>query len=170
MAISPLFVSDLDLLKSKLRLSGAQEGDATEVIEQAVRDARYFLYDQLGSSLVEELVAIPSSDTPSTENELRRTLAESTETLIVRVELMRVLPTLFLDSAGSAHKAWNEEGITRDSGRGDVRRYIKETTSRIRSNIAKLTGSESSGEVQGGVLEPSDDQLLRPFDTIKRSS
>ena len=167
MAVTPLFVADLDLLKSKLRLSGAQEGDATEVIAQAVLDARTEFYHILGSFLVNSLVSVTPTDTPSTDDELNRTLAESTEVLMVRVNLMRVLPTMFLDSAGSAHKAWNEEGITRDSGRSDLRRYIKETTNTIRTNLSRLGGGPTGGSVQGGAMGPDDDQIIRPFDTIK---
>ena len=167
MAVTPLFVSDLDLLKSRLRLSGAQEGDATKVIEQAVLDARVEFYERLGAARVDAIVAFTPSDTPSTDDELTRTLAESTEVLMVRVETMRVLPQMFLDSAGSARKAWNEEGITRDAGRFDTRRYIKEMTSRIRQNMERLGSGVKRSEVQGGALGPDEDQILRPFDTIQ---
>ncbi len=165
MPATPLFITDLDTLKARLRLSALEVGDGAAVLDAVVSEVRLGFNDELGISRVAELVALTPNDPAVTEDELTRLRAETVEHLWVRSILMRRLPTLFVEGSGQARKAWNEEGITSSGGDdADLRREIKALQQQVRDGLARL-GSDVAGEVNATVILP-DETPQRPGDSI----
>lgn len=145
----PLFISDLDTLKSKLRLSGATEEDTLALVDLALSQVRISLFDALGADRITELLAIEPAVNPLTADEITRAKADLVEVLWVRLHLLRKLPTLFMDAAGSARQNWNEEGLTRNMGQSDLENEIR----RLEEEIANLLSTLRGAEPAAGVLQ-----------------
>jgi hypothetical protein len=145
--MQPLFVADLDTLKAALRLSAIPAGsaDVAAMLGDAVSQVRVRLYGRLGLALAAELVAIAPSSAPTTVEGLRRSLAESVEIRMVRVVLMRTLPTVFMDAGGGARKAWNEEALWRESPAKELERHIAALNASIEDDMGLLTGESEFG-------------------------
>ena len=164
MSATPLFITDLDTLKAQLRLSALNTGDGAAVLDAVVAEVRLGFNDDLGILRVAEIVALATADPAVTEDELTRLRAENVEQLWVRSILMRRLPTLFVQGAGQARKAWNEEGITNKPDEPDLRKEIAALQQQVRDGLARLA-SKVSGEVNATVLLP-DKTPPRPGDSI----
>lgn len=146
MAVAPLFVASMDAVRARLRLSGvADASDAMDAIDEAVRVVRTNIYARLGLTRVGELVGYSSTDTPTTENEILRTVAEGMEVKWVRYELLGTLPVLFMDGSGQREQAWNDEGAFRPGGpagaEGERRRLMAE----IDRALDLLSGTSTIG-------------------------
>lgn len=159
MAVEPLFVVDMDTLKSRLRLSDAAASDALAQIDNAVEDVRLGFFDEeqgLGASRVTELLAISFVENATTATALERTRANNLETKWVRLLLLRRLPTLFHDASGQSLDAWNEEPLVRRQGR-DLRDEISRLETEIQQELAAL-GSGDAGDrgIDAIVFEPEE--------------
>ena len=152
MAVGPLFVTDLAELKRRLRLSGLPDAteDAPTMLANAILAVRVHFNRRLGTARVQQLLGFPQTETPSTEPELLRTLAETVEVDWVRLELMCRLPWLWSDSSGEAQKAWNEEAPFREKGAATYEQLKHCLVESIESALGMLSGSELFGEEQGG--------------------
>lgn len=147
MATAPLFVADLDTLKADLRLSGVPSGvDADAIIQSACRQVRTQFYSVLGLARVQAILLWTSSDNPTTENEILRSIAEECETLMVRVVLMDRLPNLFMDNSGGGLEFLNQEGAFRSTPRGDLEGQRKRAQTQILEWMALLSGDVALGE------------------------
>jgi hypothetical protein len=115
---APLFVTDEATLKSRLRLSAvpASAADTEAIIDQAILDARVRFYRALGASRVAAILTTAFTETPTTDAQIVRALAFSTEVKMVRCILMRTLPNAFMDASGDVDARWNEEAPLREMG------------------------------------------------------
>lgn len=140
-SINPVFVSDLDTLRSKLRLSGAKQTDALSIINEAIEEVRIGIYDALGVSRVAELQAITYAENPDTADEILRAKANLLESLWCRMILLTRLPQMALDASASLRQAWNEEGLGRDKSGKEITDEIERLQSKIDELIAALLGA-----------------------------
>lgn len=176
MATAPLFVADLATLKSKIRLSGvASANDAEDIINEAILTVRSGFYRELGAARTAVLVALPFSESPTTENEILRAVANITEVKWVRLELMRTLPTMFKDGTAEQNQIFQDEALFRDTTQQqlDADRLLCEQ--QISENLDLLRGDESLGtestirvatpKVSSGIVDPSTVRP-RPGDSI----
>lgn len=100
MAVAPLFLASTTALRSELRLTEAKTGgDFDTLLNRAILNARLRFVRALGKTRVSTLLGYAAVDDPLDEDQVLRALAASTEVLIVRLELFRVLPVLFEDDA-----------------------------------------------------------------------
>ena len=170
MAIEPLFVVDMDTLKSRLRLTGASQADALAQIDQAVEDVRVGIYDDeqgLGVARVTELLAISYAENAATANELLRTRANNLEVTWVRLFLMRRLPTLFMDASGESLEVWNEEPLVRKAGR-DLRKEIETLAEEVKQGLAYLgAGDENDIGLLGVVVFEPETTPDRPAASLQ---
>ena len=115
---APLFVADEATLKSALRLSAvpASALDTEAIIDEAILRARLRFYRDLGSARTNELVALPYTALPTTDDEVLRALANTVEVKMVKCHLLRDLPTTFMDASGDVNARWNEEAPVREYG------------------------------------------------------
>lgn len=156
MAVAPLYIASMDLLKQRLRMTGASQTDCLAMIESAVQEARMQIFGALGSARAIEITSYANEDNPTTDNAIIRLRANAVELAMVKINLLRALPTLFFDNDGSKKEVWNEEGIPRRTSE----RYIRDEIARLESEIA--TGlsamadpTEEQGIVRATLIEPS---------------
>lgn len=151
MATNPLFSADLVQLKKDLRLSGANAGGDFEAIyETAVLQARIGFNTRLGPARVAELVAINYTPNPTTENDILRALARVCEVRWVRLILIDLLPTIWMDASGQAQQNYNEEAAFRSTDtdqRGDIRAH---SLAEIEAWLAILAGEVKMGDADIG--------------------
>ena len=121
MAISPLFWSSgsadkaallLSLRLDQTRVDGMPTLDAT--IDQELQSVRLGLFRRLGTALVTTLLATSYTDNPTTEAEIKRVSACRAEALWLRLNLLRVLPQLWMDSSSNQKTVWNEDAFSRE--------------------------------------------------------
>jgi hypothetical protein len=176
LATAPLFVADLATLKSKIRLSGvAAANDAEDIINEAILTVRSGFYRELGAARTAVLVALPFNESPTTENEILRAVANITEVKWVRLELMRTLPTMFKDGTAEQNQIFQDEALFRDTTQQqlDADRLLCEQ--QIAENLDLLRGDESLGtestirvatpKVSSGMVDP-ESVRPRPGDSI----
>jgi len=169
---NPMFVADLDTLKSKLRLTGlAADSAAEEILDEAILDARASFYRRLDRTVVTALLAIPFNENPTSEADVKRAIANLVEVKLVKIQLMRNLPVLFQDSSGTAQRVWNEEAPFREAGLSSLESEIKRLEAEIEESFQILDGEEEQGAEQNwriydGVRETA---APRPGDSVRRN-
>lgn len=159
--MEPLFVANLDTLKSRLRLSGTTGVDPNEQVATAVRQARVGFYDRLGESRVSQIVAITRGDPPTTADQITRERAELCETLWVKMLLIQALPVLFMEAAGVTQQAWNEEGLTRGLGSKELQKMVDNLQVQIDDYLSGLdSGEAETSSLHVSVIGPDTAQPL----------
>jgi len=115
---APLFITDEATLKTRLRLSAvpASALDTEAIIDEAILRARVRFYTDLGASRTNVLVALPFTETPTTDDEILRAICNTTEAKLVYCGLLRLLPNTFMDASGDVNSRWQEEAPTRERG------------------------------------------------------
>lgn len=175
----PLFVADLATLKSKLRLTKLPtDSAANALLDEQILATRTAFYRRLGAARVGQILAIPFVINPTTENGVKRAIANTVEVKMVRVRLMRTLPVLFQDSSGDANTAWNTEAPYREAGLSSLDREIKRLEDEIEEDMQVLDGEEEQGaeknwRVYDGVREcpaPRPGDSLRPYPRNRRDT
>lgn len=151
MANLPLFAADLATLKTRLRLSGVPVGavDALAIIDEAILRARMSFYRRLSTFRVNQLLAIPYVENPSTNDEILRALANSVELDLVRLELFKTLPVTWMDASGDANKKWNEEALFRERGPTDRQKEMTRLSDQIEEDFQMLGLEEGLSEETG---------------------
>jgi hypothetical protein len=142
-ATAPLFIADLATLKPKLRLSGVPTtSDADDIINEAILVARQKFYRELGVSRVAALIALPFNENPTTENQILRAVANSTEVLMVRCELMRTMPMMFMDGNTQQDQIMQDEALFRDTTSAQLEQMKLQCELEIQQNLDLLIGDE----------------------------
>lgn len=169
-----LFATSDDWIKARLRLSSVPDTstDTAAIIDEAISNARLAFYRRLGRPVVQALLDITEVATPSTDDQVMRTLASLTEVKLVRVALLRELPNAFMDASGDLNRRWNEEAPFRERPRSDREREIARLNEEIEQAMQELErdGDESPGDVRNvftfdGTPEAPEDIPL-PGDTL----
>ncbi len=143
MATAPLFIADLTTLKSKLRLSGiAAASDADDIVNEAILLVRAGFYRELGAAQVTATLALSFTETPTTNDQILRAVANSTEVKWVRVELMRMLPMAFMDGNADQAQIFQDEALFRDASARQLDQERIRLETEIQQNLDLLRGSE----------------------------
>lgn len=170
MATNPLFVANMDTLKSKLRLSGLpSDGDGESLLEEALLVVREGFYRRLTATGVSSILATGESDNPTTHAQILRSVASSTEVKWVRLQIIRSMPTLTMDGSGRRLQVWNEEAAFRQQGQSERENEIRRMEKEVEENLELLAGTESIGSETTfhiTTLEP-DDTPPRPGGSIR---
>lgn len=162
-SVQPLFVRTKDDLLKALRLSQVPDtNDAKFQIDEAIRNARVNFYTALGADLVATTKAKPFSTQPSTADEISRALASSVEVKMVRAELLRVMPVMFMDGANTV-QAWNQEPAFREGSYLQTKSELTRLENEIREGLTMLLSGEI-GESQIATLYP--DSFFNPGDSL----
>lgn len=145
-AVAPLFSSDMASLKAGLRLSGVPTGvDAEKMIDDATESARTFFHRRLGTDRVNEILAISLVENPTTADGVLRNQARLTEIKYLKLDLMKRLRLLFIDSSSRVDQAWNTEGLLRDVSSEQAENIMRWLWNEIESDLAYLAGDEEEG-------------------------
>jgi hypothetical protein len=137
---SPLFVADEATLKAALRLSAvpASALDTEAIIDEAILRARLRFYRDLGVVRTNVLVALPYTETPTTEDGVIRALANTVEVKMVKCQLLRDLPNTFMDASGDVNSRWNEEAPTRERGSFELNDELARCEQEIVADLVDL--------------------------------
>ena len=166
----PLFVRNQETLRRKLRLSGVcEKNDADEIIDEAVLSVRGHFYRRLGQERVAELLAFAVSPTPTTPDEILRSVASSTEIKWVKLELTQSMPMLFMDGSNNALNVYNEEAPFRNTSAFEISNLQKRLFEQIEENLEMLKGSEQQGnEHKANTFDGTPDgEVCKPWDSIR---
>ncbi len=150
---NPVFIASTTLLKSQLRLSGAAQPDALAMIDAAIQQGRLYLVRILGSARVLAIQGLPFVPDALTKDETTRLKANMTELALVRIYLLRTMPTMFMDASGAKREAWNDEGFAR-SAQKDIQAEINRLQLDIDLWLTELAADDgvAAGDAQGGVM------------------
>lgn len=152
MATTPLFAADVATLKSKLRLSGVPSvSDADDIINEAVLTVRAGFYRELGKTTVDAIVALPFVEDPTTDDEIKRAVANTTEVKWVRAELIRSLPMMFIDGSADQTQVYHDEALFRDASTAQLNEERVRLETDIEVNLALLRGEQSIGTEGAGL-------------------
>lgn len=164
-AVQPLFVPDKVELRKALRLSQvADENDAVHQIDEAIRASRVKIFQALGQTKVTEILALPYVQRPLTQADYMRMLASTVETKMVRAELMRVMPLMFMDGANTV-QAWQQEAAFREGSFLQTRDELRRLETDIQEGLTMLlSGSIAVGDPQISTLYP--DSYRAPGDSL----
>lgn len=161
--VQPLFVRTKDDLLKALRLSQVPDtNDAKFQIDEAIRNARVNFYTALGATIVNATKAMPFSTQPSTTEEISRALASTVEVKMVRAELMRVMPLMFMDGANTV-QSWNQEAAFREGSYLQTKAELTRLENEIREGLTMLLSGEI-GASQIATLYPDD--FFNPGDSL----
>jgi hypothetical protein len=163
----PLFVvgsngrSAWATLLSELRLSGAVDPAAIDIITRGLLDSRLTFFRRLGESRVAWLSDIPFVNNPITTNQTLRAVASSTEVMLIRKDLLRKMRSLFADG-NAAMQAYNNEGLIREQPDVDIETEISRLDMEILENMELLSGTETVGNESHGILVGTIEPLTAP--------
>lgn len=144
MATASLFVATVDILKSKIRLSGVEStSDASSIIDEAVLTVRAGFYRELGSPRVAQIQALPFTENPVTDDQVMRAVANSTEVKWVKAELLRTMPMSFMDGNADQNQVFQDEALFRDASQHQIDLERISLESDIQQNLDLLRGIES---------------------------
>lgn len=164
--VTPVFVETRDKLKTALRLRDAASPQIEALISGAMQKVRVEFNERLSASRVAAIVAMSSTDNPATDDEIMRVRAEQTEISWVRLLLLRAAPFLLVGAQGGSLDVWNDEALTRDSGKTSEKEKENLWTEILESlEILGGTSAEDVG-VRATVIGPSTSPTRFPGSTI----
>lgn len=149
---NPLFLADLNAMKAELRLSGvpATGEDANVILEDVLLQVRTAFYRRLGITRVGQIVAFATNYTnPSTEPEILRAVAKSTEVKMTWCKLAERLPQLWMDDSGGSWQQFNEQGTFRKMSLRERVEQCERYETEIEENMQLLAGEQALGEETG---------------------
>lgn len=166
----PLFVADLPTLKESLRLGRIIDEDAAApILYDAMLRARTMLIRTLGDGPVANLAALPTTDSPTTRQEVQKVEAEQLEVVLVKRFLISDLPTAFMDDSGGMIDTYNQEAPFRLTNPGERMRWIKEMEVQAndlsRRLVTDLRAEETASDLSAGrKINGTDAVLTGPSD------
>lgn len=146
MTPAPLFIADVATLQRRLRLSGVDSNDDQfAVFEDAMRAVRAGFYRELTHSRISTLKSYAQTDDPTTNAEYLRLLADVTEVLWTKAELMKRLPVKFKAASADDRHEWNDNPDFRESDERDRARELSRLLAEVQENLDLLSGQEQAG-------------------------
>lgn len=124
---TPLFVADKATLKASLRLGGLIDTDAADdILNDAMLRARTLMIRVLGDGAVATLAALPSTDSPTTREEVQKVEAQQLEVVLTKRFLLPDLPSAFMDDSGSMLDTYQREAPFRLSNPQERAKLVME--------------------------------------------
>jgi hypothetical protein len=166
-AVEPMFVPTKLELRKALRMSKiSDDSDALSMIDAAIQSASVLFYRTLGPVRIASLQAIAYPKAPTSDTEFLRVLAAATEIKVVRAELLRTIPTMFMDGS-IAEKSWQEEAGFRYNSNLALRDELKRLEAEIQGALAQLIAMQltAGGAVSVTVVAP--DTTSSPGESIQ---
>ncbi len=159
MPVEPLFVADMPTLKARLRLAGVKSA-ASDLIDEAVEKVLGGFLRRLGSVKVNELKLIAYTENTTDSTLILRTIANTTEVLWVRCELLRLLPNFSMDGGGDALARWNDDAAFRRESEFQREAELKRCEEELARALDILDGDPALGKetrlrVKATAFEPT---------------
>lgn len=166
-----LFAQSDDWIKARLRLSSVPTNsvDTQAIVADSILNARLEIHRRVGRAVVNRILATAEVANPSSDDEVRRSVASRLELNLVTVDLYRRLPNSFMDASGDLNRRWNEEAPFRERPRSDREREIQRLLDQIEEDAQLLVATEDVPGNAPGVLtflSTPAEAPPRPGDTI----
>lgn len=167
--VMPLFNPNRMHLISALRLRETPQGEnVQDVIDEAIQSVKTGFYRRLGPAAIASIQETPFTRNPKTLGDQIRLLAAVTETKWVRMELLRTMPTSFMDG-NSVDQQWQHEPAFRVA---TIERNAKEASiirQEIEQSLDVLAGRTEFGESQMAqvITYGPDGPVTGPGDTLR---
>ncbi len=158
MAVEPLFVETRTKLFERIRLEEPKTTDSTaQMVDRTMQQVRIRLYERLTADTVTEILAIVSTENPTTVDELRRVNAELVEQLWVEYLLKKYLPVSVFDANTSTppNQIWNKEPLTRDIDPDLWEEHLEALWEEIQ-DLLDLISEKDSSFVNASTIGPDD--------------
>lgn len=169
--VAPLFVPTKADLRKALRMSKiSDDSDALNMIDTAIQTVSVLFYRTLGPARIAALQAIAYPNSPSSDTEYLRVLAATTEIKAVRAQLMRTIPTMFMDGS-VAEKTWQEEaGFRYNPGHLAMRDELKRLDTEIQEALGQLASMQlaAGGGISLSIVSPA--STISPGESINAIS
>ena len=153
--IGPVFLTDLEQVKTLLRLNEIPGGEVTEeILESALEEAATTLIEELGHVKLAQLQALSMPlGVPSNDDEFRALLAPKVELAIIKFILTLHLPMGFKDGRLEFVESYQSEGAFRDSRASELRALRDYLWADPRVGVERrlefLRGERSAGDNDG---------------------
>jgi hypothetical protein len=164
-AVQPMFMPSMTDLRKALRLSKiGLENDALSLIDQAVQTVKAEFFRFLGEARISDLQKIAYTRTPKSNSDYLRVLASNIEVKWVRAQLLRSMPTMFMDGATPV-ASWQEESAFRFGNTLQTRDELKRLDQEIKEGLQTLKDAQFS---ESGVFVDtvSPDSSITPGQTV----
>jgi hypothetical protein len=167
MAVETLFISTKESLIEKLRMSCVSDNaDTQSLLDSVIQRVRVHIFDRLGEAKVNELLAIPEEENPTTAEGNRRLKASVVECLWVKKLLLCELPVLFLSNV-EANEEYDTNPATRFAGSSDLEFLMNKTCKELDDLLDDLeTGEVDTTVMRVATICPDPNTVKRPFDSI----
>ena len=115
-------------------------------------------------------MAFASTPTPTTDDQVLRLLAESTELKLIRFNLIGILPYSWQDAGGDVQQQWNEEAPFRDMDGDETIAVRARLLEQIEQAYKMLSGEDSVGDdIQLRVFDGTPTKVApAPLDSVRR--
>lgn len=109
--MKPLFSNNAEEIAHLLRMDKLPAGGSGQrIFENAVTQARSSLWRLLGTSIIDEMVAITYTADPSSTDEYRRLEARQLEIDVIRYHLAGMIPMSWKGGRAEFERSWNTDG------------------------------------------------------------
>lgn len=152
MAVAPMFIVDMTTLQTALKLDGIALAGSVAEFNTAVQAVSVGFYRRLGATRIAQILAMAYTDSPVTDNDFTRLMANLTEIAWSRQKLLRVKPTLFADASGKAQQLFNDEGAFRPNSQKSIDTEIKRLSAEIEDGLIALTTGIATPETEINVM------------------
>lgn len=146
-----LFAQDDAFIRSRLRLSSVPTSseDTLAIVADSIARARLSIYRRIGRQRVAHVLLTAEVASPDTDDEVVRSVATGLELKLVERDLLRRLPSAFMDASGDLNRRWNEEAPFRERPRSDQQRELQRLSDEIEEDFQIVAGEESTGDERG---------------------
>lgn len=167
MPLDPLYIPTRQAVLDSMRLTDAVNTPAMTAVDNAIKSARVRFYKALGAARATAISGYAHADAPTSENDIVRANAEGLELKMIRMELLRTMPTAMLDS-GAGRDRWNTEGILNDPGIANDAE-INRLESEIATGLADLEGDDEEDDSGLGVATIGPECPTFIYDSIRNT-
>lgn len=171
--MNPLFIANIDELKANLRLSGASTlsgSDFDTLLDQAIRKVRLTFRRRLGQRRIETIQGYAQDSSPvdpDTDHEYYREMAELAEIAMVKLELIYLLPMIFMDAGASNREVYNDEAAFRKAAQEDLRALRSQLKQEIEQNLVGLNALQIDGPRSHWFFSVGPDEPTKTGESIK---
>lgn len=135
MAAEPLYNTKALVLQN-LRMEESEDTETLRMIDQAIKDVRLEFYRRLTPARAAEIAALPTVENPTTSNEILRGVAEVTEIYWVMYKLIKILPTMYIETQFAIQNSFDDVPITRDAE--SLQKFLRCLWNSIETGLGQL--------------------------------
>jgi hypothetical protein len=163
MAVAPVFYSSRELLLQALRLDKSCPGAKQELLDQIIMAVRSRIFSCFGTARIAEIKSVLSTEDPITEDQYRRSTAETMEFRMASKEAYLFLSATLIDGGAANLAEWGSEAPYLVASPEQRLHLTDRLEKEIQQNIEALGGCGSQSLEPTRVLAVSTNNPHRPL-------